>query len=422
MDESRGRTSARRRRLYAAAAAVFFLLAVGAGGGKAVLLGQPFDLVVSDGRYYYVYLPSAVIDHDLDFGNQIQNHWGTDFRPELVETRNQRGLIHNKYPVGVALTLLPAFLLGHLVALASGGLIPADGYAWPYQLACLGLIELLVWRTLVRIDDLLVTRFGVPADAALWGVLVVAFGTPYAFYAWREPFMAHALSAYWCTVAIHQAANGARGPAWLWPRLGFSAGMAAVCRPTNAFLLPVIAYGVWLAAKQAGWRRTLLLAPLGATAFLPVGVQLACWKEMTGAWVTFSYGNERFIWGEPALFGTLFSSRHGLFFWAPVLLLAVPGLARKARDPLAACWLIGAGLLWYANSAWHVWWFGDAFGARSFLELTGLFALGLAAWFAGRSWGVRLAVTGLAVAFNTALMGLYISRRIPRGDYLLPWF
>jgi hypothetical protein len=119
------------------------------------------------------------------------------------------------------------------------------------------------------------------------------------------------------------------------------------------------------------------------------------------------------------LWETLFSSRHGLFFWSPVLLLAVGGLWRT-RDRLIRGWMLGGMMLWYANSAWHCWWFGDAFGARAFLELSGLFGTGLALSFACLSGRPRLTATIVvaAVTFNLILMALYISHAVSRDGYL----
>lgn len=407
---------------YAAVAGLFFLLAVGMAIGKAIILDQRFDLAVSDGRYYYAYLPSVVIDGDLDFTNQISEKWGPDFRPELLENRAETGLVQNKYPIGFALSLLPGFLLGHLLAVVSNGLIPADGYTWPYQLACLALIELMVWRTLVRIDRLLTERLGVPGGPALLGLIVLAVGTPYAYYACREPFMVHAVSTFWCTEVVAIAAAEHRGPGWLWPRLAFCVAMAIVCRPTNVFLVPVMVLGVAQAVHAAGLRRTLVFLPLAGIAIVPIGLQLVTWRILSGDWVHYSYGEEGFNWAHSALSETLFSSRHGLFFWSPILLVAVAGLLLRARDPLVQCWSLGAVLLWYANSAWHCWWFGDAFGARSFLELSGLFGIGLALSFSYLSEKHRLAavLTVLAILFNFALMALYVTHRIPRDGYLLP--
>jgi hypothetical protein len=405
-----------------AVAGTFFLLAVMMALGKAIVLGQRFDLAVSDGRYYYAYLPSVVVDGDVDIANQVLEHWGPDFRAELLENRTETGSVRNKYPIGLALTLLPGFLIGHVIALFSGGSIPADGYTWPYQLACLAIIELLVWRTLVQVDRLMTDRLHIPANATFAGLVLLALGTPYAYYACREPFMVHAVSAFWCTEVAVIAAAGHRGPEWLWPRLAFCGAMAVVCRPTNLHLAPLAIYGVFQAVQAAGLRRTLILSPLAGTAIVPIGLQLLIWRLHSGSWIYYGYVGEGFNWAHPALWETLFSSRHGLFFWSPVLLLALGTLVVRARDHLIQCWLVGSVLLWYVNSAWHDWWFGDAFGARAFLELFGLFGIGLGLAFdtlrdKPRSSGTLAA---LVVVFNTLLMVLYITHRIPRDGYLLP--
>jgi Mg2+/citrate symporter len=61
-------SAAIRNRIYVALASIFFLLAVGLGIGKAKLLHQPFNLVVSDDRYYYAYLPSVVNNGNYEVG------------------------------------------------------------------------------------------------------------------------------------------------------------------------------------------------------------------------------------------------------------------------------------------------------------------------------------------------------------------
>src|SRR5205823_2398102 len=119
-----------------------------------------------------------------------------------------------------------------------------------------------------------------------------------------------------------------------------------------------------------------------------------------------------------------------LFFWSPLLLIAAGGLAwrlargRRQPEPLLLCFLGSFLLLWYANSAWVIWWFGDSFGGRAYLELSGLFVLGLATAFeavrGAGPWARRALAAGVGAAllYNLVLMGLYITHRIPRSDYL----
>jgi hypothetical protein len=108
-----------------------------------------FDLIVSDGRRYYVYLPSLLCDGDLDFSNQIREHWGPDFSPTLLTHHTERGLIPDKYPIGVALSLLPTFLVARLF----GG----DGYGLHYQLLILAQI-IAMGLAIMMLSDRMSTR------------------------------------------------------------------------------------------------------------------------------------------------------------------------------------------------------------------------------------------------------------------------
>src|SRR5262249_37459374 len=96
-------------------------------GLAAVSFKPSFDLIVSDGRGYYVYLPSLVIDGDLDFRNQMLEHGPAAGRPALERGLTPRGLVANRYPVGLALTLAPAFLAAHAAAEAGHA---ATGWGW----------------------------------------------------------------------------------------------------------------------------------------------------------------------------------------------------------------------------------------------------------------------------------------------------
>ena len=414
--------SSTRYRCYAGLCIFLFLAAIALGFSNGRHHGMLFTLVESDGRYYYAYLPSAIIDGDLDFSNQFREHWDVDFRPALLEERTATGLIGNKYPIGMALTLLPAFLIGHVAALATGNSLPADGYSWPYQIACVAWIQFLCWLTVRRIDRILTERMHISPGAAVWGIMVVVLGTPYLYYNIREPFMAHAVSTFWCTELVAVAVTPSITAGAAWPRLAFSAAMAVVCRPTNLFLLPVLAFGVVRRVQADGWRTTLRALPLTAVALVPIGLQMMTWRILYGSWLTYSYSDdERFLWAHPVLLQTLFSSRAGLFFWSPLLLLAVAALLRRVRDPLIGCWLLGASMLWYANSSWHCWWFGETFGARAFLELTALFGVGFGLLFTTIRDRPRLAATvaALAIVINVMLMGLYIKKLIPHDRPLL---
>lgn len=425
-----------RCRLYAGLGLALFALAL-----LSTCFKKQFNFVVSDSRFYYVYLPSLVIDGDLDFTNQMREHWDGDWRPNFDEVRTERGLVKNKYPIGVALTLTPSFLAGHAIALvchrATGAAWCApDGYSVPYQVCNLVWLLALAAGTMMLADRLLTRHFAIQPRATFLAVVTYWLGTNYLYYTVRQPFMSHLAGAFWVTAALVAVAalvadlerrrlSGVR--LFL---LTFSTSMALVCRPTNAFVLPFGAYLLYRIVRAGRFGALLRRAPAVAAGLAPLAAQMAVWYGLYGHVVMYSYEDEGFHWAHPAAWQTLFSSRNGLFFWSPLLLVAAGGIARRLRpgpgrpEPLLLCFVGSFLLLWYCNSCWHCWWFGDSFGARAFVELSALFVLGLASAFeavlhAGPA-ARRVLVTAVvaAVAYHFVMLGLHTLRLVPHDSYL----
>jgi hypothetical protein len=92
------------------------------------------QLIGSDGAYYYVYVRSLVIDHDLNFANEYAYYRLS----AITNGPTPTGLAPNKYAIGPALLWMPFFLAAHLIALVGRALgfgIVADGYGYLYQAA-----------------------------------------------------------------------------------------------------------------------------------------------------------------------------------------------------------------------------------------------------------------------------------------------
>jgi hypothetical protein len=104
----------------------------------------------------------------------------------------------------------------------------------------------------------------------------------------------------------------------------------------------------------------------------------------SGHWIISAYGDLGFTWTTPHVAGVLFSPRKGLFFWAPLLLAAVAGLAwlppalRQWRAPI----LVVLAIDTYLIASWWDWQFGASYGHRGFVDVYPLLAPGLAAAFA----------------------------------------
>jgi len=419
-----------RLRLYLLVAFGFFLLAL-----AGTLRHPEFNFIHADGRAYYVYLPSLILDGDLDFRNQM-DQWRIGFTPLNPDHRTSTGFVFNKYPIGLALSLLPAFLVGHLLAasihaLTASPFAALDGFSAPYQCACLVAILAYGIATLAIADRWLVERFRVPGWCAAAAVVSFWVGTNYAYYSFREPFMAHVVSAFWVTLAadravrlLEQLAEGVAPRPLFW--LTAATAMAVVCRFSNVVLvsfLVEIASDVLRKGRIVALLRALPVALLG---LVPLALQLLVWRSMSGVTFIDPYPDEGFTnWARPHLLDTLFHSRHGLFYWSPLLLLAAIGIAvrlqhYRLRDPLLRGYLGAFLLLWYLNSAWYAWWFGESFGARAFLELAGLFIVGLGLAFDAARASVAtsaatMAIALFGIAWNWLLVALWALSRIRKG-------
>ena len=425
-----------RYRLYLALGVFFFLVGLFT---RTSFFQKDLQFIVSDGLAYYAYLPSLLIDGDLDFSNQIKEHFPAQQVVLDPHKKTDLGYISNKYSTGLAITLTPSFLIAHGTSLMFSYLYPSslwmpNGFTVIYQIFNVIFIMVLGAISMMFCDWLLVNHFKIKPRAALAAVSVYWIGSHYAYYYFREPFMVHVVSTFWVTLSIFQIKvilekleEKSLNPRLL-VLLSFSFFIALVCRPTNIFLIPLIGLLALKILQKGLLIRFLRLLPVSLFGVTPLLVQLFIWYFMTGSLFHYSYVGEGFNWFSPALWETLFSSLHGLFFWSPLLLVSVYGICFRLGSPPCRAFLVSflfsSGILWYLNSAWHQWWFGDSFGGRAFLELSSFFIMGLAFTFdslinaTSRKRIIMFAFVIVAVIFNYTLMSLYIFTKIPRGNYL----
>jgi hypothetical protein len=131
---------------------------------------------------------------------------------------------------------------------------------------------------------------------------------------------------------------------------------------------------------------------------------MAAWHVLYGEWVLLDppHGADFLRLGRPFVLETLFSSRHGLLSWTPVLWLGYLGLwpLLRTRRALAIPLLIPAAVMTYVNMCSGDWWAGGSFSNRRFDSLLPVLAPGLAAsleWLAA-TIARRPALVPLALA------------------------
>lgn len=440
----------RRYRLYAAVAVAMYLLAWMVALTQAVVKDRPVDFIQADARGFYVYLPAIIINGNLDFSIATTDSKGYLVGPGILDRSNERGYVQNQWPPGVAMTLLPAFLAAHAIVwtlyqLTGHAAFAPNGMTLVYQSLCLLWVMAIVTGGMILIDRLLQRRWQIPGRAIAAAVLAFWVGSHYAWYVFREPFMAHAAAAVWVIGVVYlfdsilRSIEEGRLVAWHWGAIVLCANLAIACRLTNAVLWPFFAYLLWRTWRAGLIMQWIRLLPLMLLACAPLIIQAVIVHEVTGQIAhtsAHSLGykkSERFYWTDPALIQSLISSRHGLFAWAPILLLSAWGLLRGMtreglwRDPLVACFTLATLMLWYLNSAWYAWWFGWAFGNRGFLDMGGLFIIGFALCF--RRWpamgsgarGVMIAIVVLGAGLTYGLMVGKMTDRIIEEGYPLRW-
>lgn len=315
----------------------------------AAFLGKT---VYGDGTYYYAWLRSAVIDHDIDF-------------------RNDYGAVANIYPIGPAILWSPGFLWIHSV-------LRADGMSFPYQVT-VGLMSvgyaiigiLLLWRL---VQNPLV-------------ILSVAFATNLLFYGSLDTVNSHALSFLAATVFLTLWMQREKNQVLL----GGMLGLLALIRPQDSL------YGLLLLRKATA--KSIIKNTLGF--LLIFSLQLMAWQALYGKfWVSpyldRGYG---FDFLHPHVLGVLFSPNNGLFLWTPMALVGVVGLFFAKKYNLLV--LFAAQL--YLVASWTTWWQGASFSGRMFISTLPVLALGLVGVFTflwRKRWRMRELLLGFVIPLS----------------------
>ncbi len=361
------------------------------------------QLLGTDGFGYFAYLPSIVIDGDVDLSNQY-TALGQGNAAQFTR-RTPIGRVNDPWPVGAALLWLPFFLLAHALAIVlnlAGVGIRLDGCGYWYQafvisgnIAYGGAALLLTYSIARRLAT---------ASSALWGTVLVGFAGNLVYYLTAEASMAHAVAAfavslfYAVWLAEREGAGAARSV-----RLGGLVGLIALVRPQDLILVAIpLALeltgrvraprdGRSTASRATVFHHVLVMALAAVVVCSP---QLVVSQALYGAWWRTPQLSVRragltlFNWSSPHLADVLVSATRGVFVWHPIYALALVGAVPLWRRHRAMAVALVAGVAGeaYLLGAWFGWAQGHAFGGRAFISCLPLCAVGLASLLdAGRT-------------------------------------
>jgi hypothetical protein len=366
-----------------------------AGYVHAYASGRAGAPIRSDAFSYYVYLPAWALYHDPSLQAVADDCCGGEF-PEwtAIERWPFTRRWVNAHPIGAAVLMAPFFGVAH--ALTRWSNLSPDGFTPYYQHAAglAGLAYVVAGLWFVR----RLLRRHVSENVAATTTVALLFGTSLYHYATFDSTWSHAFSFALCAALIERV-DAWREDSRLADALviGLIAGLTILVRHTNA-MIPA-ALGAMLAWREPSFRR--LAAASIAVAAGCVLPQLWIYHAASRHWIISSYGTLGFTWATPHVAGVLVSPTKGLFFWAPLLLPSIAGLAwlpdglRRWRLPIVAVLLADT----YLIASWWDWQFGASYGHRGFVDVYPLLAPGLAAAFAraSRTPSLRTAATLVVV-------------------------
>jgi hypothetical protein len=373
----------------------------------------------ADSRGYFVFLPSVLRHHGLDFEEALE---ALGMGGLAADSAVRRGM----HPAGPALLWSPFYVATHAYVVAGRALgrraYEADGLAAPYLRAPALGTGLIAVAGVIALVAALRTRHD--RGVARVAVAAVVLGTSLPYYVVVQPVMAHgvvfgvAALLVWAWVMAEREPTRRR-----WVVLGALLGLLVLVR-WQAVVAVVLPAGLALRDLR---RRRVAAADVGLAALAAAAVfapQLAVWKAQYGRWITMPQGPGYVDWSSPHLLDVLVSADRGLFSWTPVAALGVLGLAVGWRR-----WglLAGSGLVVFALTAWvnggvSDWAGSDAFGARRFDLVLPLLAVGMAvivegvaAIVAHRPLLAPVAMVALLAAWNLGLMRLYVRGTFPEA-------
>jgi hypothetical protein len=414
------------------------------------LFSLPFlnPWVRGDGVGYYAFARAPLIQHNLDFTEDYR-HANESFRTPRLDLNNQprtdfrtsTGHLENHFTAGPAILWTPFLLVTHagvLLARALGSSLAADGFSTPYRVtmafatAFYAFLGLLLSFRLAR--QYVEERWALLATLSIW------WASSLPVYMYFNPSWSHAHSAFAVALFLwywHHT-RSSRSPAQ-WVILAAIAGLMLNVYYANAMVLVVLAIE---AARQYcfAFRPDAPAAPHSA----PRVTQLFFRHSLFAIFLLISllptlitryliYGSpfesgyiplKNWLWRSPVFFSVLFSSNHGLFFWTPILFLAIAGLFLCwRREPRIGIPFLAAFFVFYLFISCYPDWAGiSSYGNRFFVSLTPLFILGLAVLFerAAKLFPSRRAASAAAcvlfavfVLWNAGLIFQWGSHLIP---------
>jgi hypothetical protein len=383
-------------------------------------------VVWGDGMYYYEYLPSMIIDGDLDFRNQRE--WmlsqGIIYPWSGILEETATGHVGTPFAVGWAILTAPFFLLAHAIVTIFALPVDHPGYGFVYESITNfgsvlgGLIGVLFTFRLLRLFF--------DAQVALISTVAFLLCSNLPYYIVVQASQSHSLGFFTVATASYYIVKAGRSELAFSKAVvlsGLFLGLAFLTRPQ--LLLAAICLYAYLATSRNG----IMKCTVSGLVALPIAlIQLYVWYVLYGTPILIPQGPGFLQWTNPNIMGLLFSLHHGLFSWHPVTMFAVLGFGlvlslpreKEQANFLLVC-LVGFVFQVYINAAASDWWAGNSFGSRRFIDTYTflIFPLALLVDKVNKQRICWIIIILLAI-WNALFFIQYRFCYIPRGETITP--
>ncbi len=333
---------------------------------------------------YYLYLPAAIIYHDLDSLNQTVNAvhaYNNGFTAAYFVDNNlgiaeahavENGKQVIKYTMGVSVCNLPAFMIAHSLTKISSQ--KSDGFALIYRFLVLlsGLIYVLLALFILRkalkdiFDDLVISI----------GLAAISLGTNLYYFAVLSPAMSHTYLFFWYALLIYATIKFYKKLTLKHAiMLGLSLGMIVLIRPAEIYCVSIpLLYGIQdkksflarIGLVRTDFPKILTIVIL---CIIPMVPQMLYWYHQTGSLIHDSYPGEHFNFLRPQVYNGLFQFKNGWLAYSPVMSLSLVGAfflfkERKFLLPAVMFFCVHVVVIY----SWWCWTYINGFGSRPMIE------------------------------------------------------
>lgn len=369
----------------------------------------------ADGTAYYAYLPKWFIYHndsEMKFLNTINEKYpGRNFNNFRIEIDPATGRKYNKFFIGATVMQLPFFLVAnesHKIFWGNG-----DGYSLWYRFF-IQIGAIFYWLLGGIFLYKFLKQLGNSSFTSILVIAILTFGTNLNFYTSIWVTMPHLYSFTMIAGLMNTSYRWAKeSRKWDLLKMMVFIGFIVILRPTDILVVLIIPFffdnfksfynrlkNIWSQNKSE-----LIFAVIAGIVI--VFIQLINVYIQIGSFKLSSYGDRE---GFPYLLApkigeVLFGFRKGLFPYAPVLLLLIPGvyfMYKRYRFYFTLGWFFVIFLNLYIISSWWDIYYGGGLGMRPLIDFFPLIAIPIAAMFTDvKSWFKPIIIT-------IGVIGIYI--------------